>query len=455
MVKVGNLFVMLDAGLRPKPYRNTPLFARAYEFTGGWRKVKGVILSHAHLDHAGAIPKVAAEAPHAEIFAPVGSLSLLKIQVKNVLAARARNGKKFAEDYEEVKYQVELVDRCLERVREVPFFSPTKIPCTNVYFEFWPAGHLLGSASVFLQTREGTLLYTGDVCTTKLASVGPLQYPNRMVDHVVSESTRLSGYGRDSRERSPAVGGNDRAAFLKKVEEVTSRGGTAVVPCFALGKAQEVLATLARWNAGRSHEVPVFTDGLVTPITDAYRLFYTSKSGNVGRSPSIFDGIRRARPLPRDIDEYARSVPEYAGAVIVASSGRLVDGSKSAYWVHGLADYPECAVLFTSGSEGKDEEWPGRVCRRLLEEKKARLNGEEVQVQCEVAWFDLSTHAPAEGLLDLLAGLKPSEVLFVHGYASPNDVAAFQTDLERATRKVIDCRKARNLEDYSLKSGSD
>jgi len=232
LVQINRFNFLLDAGLRPRSFKNTPKYVKMFELIEDWSQIDAVFISHPHLDHVGSLPKVFEANPNVPIFVPEQSLPLIKVQIYESLTYQKRT-KKYAEDYLGVEYSIDLVSNCLSNIKEIEYNKLTKIKKTNITFEFWPAGHILGSASIFIKTRKGSLVYTGDISTHKRPSIPYLSYPSRKVDLLIMESTYLSS----NHDVSPQEGFDQ---LYLKVKDITEKGNHVLIPSFALGKAQDI-----------------------------------------------------------------------------------------------------------------------------------------------------------------------------------------------------------------------
>ncbi len=419
MVSTKYSYFLVDVGLRPRPFQNTPLFPKIYEYVESWEDIKAVFISHAHLDHVGALPKAFQYNPKMKIFVPKHSLSLLYIQLLESLSTKNSKQKRlcFKEDYDEIQYAQKLVQETLDAVEEIPFFLRRKIPKTNVYFEFWPAGHILGSASIHFSTREGNLLYTGDICNYNRESIPNLEYrTNHKTDYLLSESTYLnSQYNLTPQEGFDALYSN--------VQKIVEKGGIVLIPSFSLGKAQEIAAMFQKRNQSVKKPVPVLLDGLVKRITKIYE-------ESLGRTAYHVLGTKyckEMRRLPPDPDKFRDELTKLSGCVILSSSGMLLVGSKSAYWAQALASDCRNAIFFAGYV---DENSPGKV---LLDFQKSNgsvaINGEKTQVKCSVEKFYIGTHAHAKGIKKIIKLIGPKEVHFIHGKASLKLIKDFENRL--------------------------
>jgi Cft2 family RNA processing exonuclease len=422
LVQINRFNLLLDAGLRPRDFKNTPQYVRMFELIEDWSQIDAVFISHPHLDHVGSLPKVFEANPNVPIFVPEHSVPLIKVQIYESLTYQKRT-KKYAEDYLGVEYSIELVSKCLSNLKTVPYNKLTKIKRSNIAFEFWPAGHILGSASVFIKSRKGSLLYTGDISTYEKMSIPNLSYPSRKVDLLIMESTYLSS----NHEVSPQEGFD---LLYSKVSEIVEKGNHVLIPCFALGKAQDITKMFVERNKLEDNPVPVYLDGLVKRITRIYNdvlgdsLFLSLKDG----SCNLISGI------PNDAEQYKKFLERNPGIVVISSSGMLLDGSKSARWAEAILPYEGNGLFFTGYL---DEESPGARLLKCVSDKEINLNGENIPLNAQIDRFYISTHSSGSELANLVQKVNPKVIVLVHGNNPAQKVAEFQRVCEgKLTRKL-------------------
>jgi len=431
LVSIDNFNILLDAGLRPRPHKNTPNFIKMFDLVEDWSQIDAVFISHPHLDHVGSLPKVYEGNPKIQIFVPERCLPFIKIQILEKLTYERRM-KKYTEDYLGVEYSIDLITKCISNIREIPFNKPTKINKTNIYFEFWAAGHILGSASIFIKTRKGSLLYTGDISTYKRASIPDLNYPHRNVDLLIMESTYLSS----NHDVSPQEGFNQ---LYSKVQEITKSGNHVLIPSFALGKAQDIAKMFVDRNKIENNPVPIHLDGLVKRITQIYcdllgsSQFFSLKD----------DSCTLISRIPNDTKEYLKYLEKNPGISIISSSGMLLDGSKSAKWAEAILPYEGNGLFFTGYL---DEESPGAKLLHCQSEKSIKINTEDLPLRARVDKFYISTHSPASEMLKIVKKLKPKNIILVHGNNPLQVVKNFHHKCETCLNQKLFVKKAINEE---------
>ncbi len=429
LVEINSYYILLDAGLRPRNFKNTPNYTKMFEIIEDWHSIDAIFISHPHLDHVGSLPKVFENNPDINIFVPEHCFPFIKMQIYESLTHQKRL-KKYTEDYLGIEYSIELVTKCLSKIKEIPFYRLTKIPKTNIYFEFWQAGHILGSASVFIKSRKVNIVYTGDISTYKIVSIPDLHYPHRKVDLLIMESTYLKG----GNSVTPQEGFNQ---LYSKVMEITNKGNNVLIPSFALGKAQDIAKRFVDRNSENSNPIPVFLDGLVKKITMIYQELLGKKDFfNVNKA-----SCKLVPTYLKEISDYKKFLEQHPGVAIIASSGMLLDGSKSSRWAEVILPFEGNGLFFTGFL---DEESPGARLLKCLSDKIIKINGEKIPLKAEVDRFYISTHSPPAGLLNIVKILEPKEVILVHGNNSLRDVKSFQHECELEIQRILPIYRAEN-----------
>lgn len=408
LVDTGKHRILVDAGVRmgAKQRDRLPDLALGSQLGG----IDEVLVTHAHLDHTGALPLVHGAFPGAGITMTPPTLALLRILLFDALKIMETN----AED-EIPLYPKPAVESLLVKSKTAPFCEPVSLCKGAVRATFFPAGHVLGAAAVGLETEGGNVLVTGDVSIADQLTVPGMPRPRFRPDAVVCEST----YG----ARLHASRKAEEERLVEGVFETLRAGGRVLIPAFALGRAQEVL--LALREALQRPDAPaatVWMDGMVRSICGAYGRFTEALSVPLRRraekgSPLFEtpDGKIKQVSSAEQREEIASGPP----CVVVSSSGML-SGGPSTFYASRWAEDPAALIAITGY---QDEESPGRRLLDIMDGKEGELNigGRTHMVRCRVGAFGLSAHADADELVGLLTSLSPRQVALVHGDPAARD----------------------------------
>jgi len=419
LVEVDGLRLLLDCGLFQGGHQREDLNREPFSFDP--KAIDIVLLSHAHLDHAGRLPllvqrgfsgKILCTAPTAEI-AKLMLADSAHLQVEEA-SYRARKARRRGETARPPLYDMDDVLRCADLFHPIVSYDEPIGLNERVSCVFRDAGHILGSASIELQTSNGNLLFSGDLGNRHQPIVRDPSPPPK-ADVLLIEST----YGdRAHRSIQETV-----SEFRTAIETVVPGDGNLLIPSFALERAQEVLYELfVLWKSDELPRCRIFLDSPLAISTT--RVF--------GRHPDYFDpegqALFASRPNPFDFAplRYSQTTDESKeinktsrGNIIIAGSGMCTGGRIIHHLRHNLWHEPS-GVLFVGYQA------VGTLGRRIVDgADPVRIFGEEIAVAAHV-WTTngFSSHADQPILLDWIRHAAPEHLFLVHGEDDALDVFA-------------------------------
>jgi Cft2 family RNA processing exonuclease len=272
-------------------------------------------------------------------------------------------------------------------------------------FEFFDAGHVLGSSGVIFRAEGRTIFYTGDVNFDNQTIMEAAVFPGEQIDVLIMECTRgdhakPDGWTRAGEERrlAEALG----AAF--------ERDACVLIPVFALGKTQELLAMLYKFRRRRLlPEFPIYIGGLSSKFTD----IYDRRTHSTRRQLPRLKLMREVAPFVLN-DETVRDTPVRGGRVYVLSSGMMIPRTLSNVFARRIIENPKHSIFFVGYA---NPESPAGVLRDAGTGGEVALDPDKSsqRIQCNIEQFQFSAHATRESLVDFAKNISPKKILLVHG----------------------------------------
>ncbi|MBW8846594.1 MAG: MBL fold metallo-hydrolase [Burkholderiales bacterium] len=373
--------------------------------------IDAVVLTHAHIDHSGFLPRLVDEGFRGSIHATPGTADLLSILLPDSGRlqeedARYANRHGFSRHSPALPLYTEAQAlHSLKQVRRHEFGQAFE-PLPGLMATFSHAGHIIGAASVRLATDAGSITFSGDLGRPD----DPVMLPPAAApasDIVVIEST----YG-DRRHPAPA----NADALCDVIARTAARGGTTLIPAFAVGRAQAILHTILRLKAaGRIPDLPLYLNSpMATRVT---RLVQTHADEHRLTEADRRDLVEKVRYVRSEEESRALNHPSFP-SVIVAASG-MATGGRVLHHLEAMAPDPRNAVVFVGHQAAGT-----RGATMLAGATSIRMHGQWVPVRAEVVAVDgMSSHADQEQLLAWLATLSraPHHVYVTHGEPQPAD----------------------------------
>jgi len=361
-------------------------------------QIDAVVLTHAHIDHSGLLPRLSAEGFRGAIWCTQETSDLLeymladagRIQESEAERRNRRRDRAGDEAFRPIYTEADALDawRQTRPVEREAWFEPAP----GFRARLWNAGHILGSASAEIEASGTRVLFSGDLGPENKAFYPDPEAPAG-VDHVVCEST----YG--DRERDKVTIEDRRKLLEAEILAARARGGNLVIPTFALERTQELLLDIATLSdSNRIGQATVYVDSpLANQATTVFERYakQLEDAGDPGifRHPSIH--------YVNDVSESIR-LNSVSGAIILAASGMCEAGRIRHHLFHNL-HRRDSTILFV-GFQAE-----GTLGRIILEgTKRVRISGRDVEVRAQIRRIDsYSAHADQGELLEWVAARGP------------------------------------------------
>ena len=432
LLETGGRRVLIDCGMFQGPKTLKALNYEPFPFEPG--SIDAVLLTHAHIDHSGLLPKLVRAGYRGPIFATRSTRDLCEvmladaasIQESEVRQLNRRNAQRGLRAVEPI-YTGADVDPTLRLFQRVKFGEPAEI-VGGVRATWWSAGHLLGAGSIQVEAGEGdeavNLLFSGDVGFGRQpflpAPAGPAG-----LDHVILEST----YG--DRERIDLELTARRRALTEELRQARAAGGPLLIPTFAVGRAQElILDLLAVMEAEPALAADIFLD---SPLAIEATEVFLRRGWNPDAGENPFEPLRHAARLHHLMraQESDRLERLSGWHVILAGSG-MCDAGRIRRHLKRLLWRREVTVLITGFQAA------GTLGRLLAEGRSAvRIQGEDIRVGARIRLLDsYSGHADASGLVDWLEDRAPVAGTILVNHGEPEAAAALASRLGALGRRV-------------------
>ncbi len=409
--------ILLDCGMFQGMGKETHALNREYGFEP--KSINHLILSHAHIDHSGLIPKLVKDGYNGKIYCTPATYDLCKIMLADsafIQEADVRfvnkRKKKLGKELVEPLYTKEDVEKCLERFVTVNFNEPYEIN-NHIKLLFTGNGHILGSATVNLTIKEvdetTQVAFTGDIGRYKTALLkDPVPFPQ--ADVLICESTygdRLHSSGEDA----------DQEILNAVIETCKMRKGKVIIPAFSLGRTQEIVYALNKLNLhGLLPEVKVYVDSpLAVNATNIMRKYAHSLNHKV---QSFIES--RPDPFGFDLLTYVTDKRESqelnvkdSPMVIISAAGMAEAGRVKHHIMHNISNENN-TILIVGYAE------PLSLAGKLRSgEKNVKIFGMEFDVKAQVKVIDsLSAHGDYQEMLQYLScqdSKKVRNTFIVHG----------------------------------------
>lgn len=415
LLQLGGRRILVDCGLfqglkalRLKNWEPFPIEAES---------IDAVVLTHAHLDHSGYLPRLVREGFRGEVFCSPATADFCELLLLDSAKIQESDAE-FANRHGFSRHKPALplygkhdAERALERLRPTPFGVSVDLG-HGAHLTFRRAGHILGAATAEIRWGGRTVVFSGDL-GRYADPITPDPEPIAQADYVLVEST----YG--DRKHDPVDAGQ---ALLDVVERTSRRGGTVLIPAFAVGRAQELLYHFWRLKAaGRLGLIPIYLDspmaidatGLLCRHLEDHRL-----------TPDVCRASCAVATYTRDVED-SKALSHNAMPKVIISASGMATGGRVLHHLKAFGPDSRNTVLFAgyqaAGTRGE---------ALIHGAREVKIHGQWIPIRAEIASLpSLSAHADADEILRWLGGFEraPKRTFIVHG--EPQAAQALQAQI--------------------------
>jgi Cft2 family RNA processing exonuclease len=401
LLKIDDTNIILDCGLHP--YKKGAELFPDYKSIQN-EKICCMIISHAHSDHIGSLPYLKFF-PAVKIYSTKPTLDIIEVMLLNTSFL-------IQKDFQDNEYAWELssVSNYTEEVVNlIPMFIQTKNYNekveleNNISFEFFNAGHILGAASVLIKAGDKKIFYTGDINLRDQELIPKANLPKGKIDLIISETTNgiadsIPSY-RDETQR-----------LTKFINEIEGRGGSVLIPVFALGKSQEMLKRIYDlMTLNKIPTMPIYYSPMSKRINSIYDIYnYT-----IDR---IEKGYKLSKIPVRELNREDLQKGEFykRPSIILATSGMMIDRTSSYTIAKNFLSKKDFGIAVTGFCR---EGTPGYTIKNSKRYERIFLPGTNngIDVLCTVRNFNFSSHTDKKGLHSIFNNLHPDKAVLIHG----------------------------------------
>ena len=367
---------LLDAGLKIKEHNGGVEYPSNFNLSN----IQAVFISHSHLDHVGALPMFNFEGLRCSVFLTRMTREISKIMLKDSYHIATLSDS-------HAGYSEENVYNSFSFMQTVKLNKRYHFGDMN--FKFLDAGHIPGAASILLEIEGKKLLYSGDISHTNTHLVLGSDYHVDNVDILICEST----YGDRLHENRQEA----EKRFKQKILEAIERGGSVIIPVFAVGRAQEVILMLRDLPI----DTPIYLDGMSKGITQLCL-----------QNPETIKNANELRQCLEKIHfvkgkHHRKNISKQQG-IIITTSGMVVGGAIMGHLPYYVNDDRHSILL--TGYQGEDTNG-----RSLLENKTMIIDDQKYKWKGYIEKFDFSAHSGQDELIKYIAHINPKVLVLMHG----------------------------------------
>ncbi len=390
--------IMLDCGINVHEYGDV-----AYPALDSWnRDIDAIIISHAHIDHSGGVPKAHAMWSGAKIISTGPTKIFLKYLYSDM--AKVRNGIVDEFEIENINIEKNVMTDTLNAIDTLDYYEWYTIG-SNFKFRLHPAGHIIGAAMIEIAVGGRTLLYTGDFCNYNQILTGgfDLHLLPQHIDYLITESTYLNKGNIDWNKQCADL----RNAVTKAIDNKQA----VLLPAASIGRSQELVCLIGEMKlSGKIPDnIPLYIAGMAIPATTQIMPFMNEQYEKIIGLFREYDG---------------ETIPE-ENSIVIASSGSMSKGSASYKIAKSWHNQNIGYIILANGYLDEDTETENKYMDGLGNTQR----------------FSLSTHADLNGILNLIEYVSPKVISFIHrGTSQVSDYKSFENTCKIRFSNDIMCR---------------
>jgi len=423
--------LILDTGIHPKREGadSLPMYSMIEK-----EEVDAIAISHCHHDHVGALPVALRYFPKAHVLMTDLSYFLVERVLHNSVNVMCRQKEELGiKEYP--FYRHDEVDDIAYRFQGYPYnrevewaaFHKSRAGVLSPTLEFYDAGHALGSAGIMVRGRKRTFFYTGDVCFHDQTILKGARFEDVTSDVMLIETTRGNRATPPDFTRESEI---DRLAHL--IQQVQKRKGCVLIPAFALGRTQEILAVLAMlMRSGKLKNQPIYIGGLGRVFTEIYDL-EAHRTHRQLSSLKLTQALQLVVLEKNTIEQMKLS----GGRLFVVTAGMMNENTAAHDLVTRMAADEKQAVFFVGYA---DPDTPGGRFKASEYGKPfhfSKIAGQLVR-QCQVEHLDLTAHANREDMMEFVGQVSPRTILLGHGDIEAQSWFEEQIQKQHPRMKII------------------
>lgn len=406
LLEFNNQKILLDCGLFQGSEELQEKNFESFDFDP--QSITAVILSHAHLDHCGRIPKLVKEGFRGKIYctAPTKKIAAIVLNDAASLMEEESKDNQYNPKKKPALYTVQDAARAISFFETIEYDKPFNVGDANIILK--DAGHILGSAFIQIKYKENRLAFSGDLGNNPVPLLDAPDDLDQQIQYLLTEST----YGNRLHDNSKSR----KEYLLEAIDYIRNHGGTLMIPAFALERTQEILYELNDLvENGTVEKMPIFLDSpMAIDVTEVFRKYHNylnqESQNDIKNGDDIFSfkGLTLA-----DTREQSIAINQVRGPKIIIAGSGMLNGGRI---VHHLQRYlsDSGSVLMFAGYQVE-----GTLGRRILDgEKKIKIFDDWMSVKAKIIDAQIfSAHADRKQVLEWIAPAYNSlkKIYLVHG----------------------------------------